>query len=317
MNDEVQEIFINSDDIAFSFAFKDAPVRGEIVRLGPATADDIISRHNQHEALGKLLGEALALCTLSGASLKFEGRLIIELRCEYGSDSTPIDFLVAEYNTSGTLRGMIKERPIIFEEFIKNNKEFSLKDLFGNGIMLFTIDQGTNMERYQGQVAIDGENIAKLAEFYFKQSEQIETRVILGCKKSEYSKSHDEWRASGLMLQKVAADDTRGDTTEIWEEAVAKFETMSEDELMDINLAAGDIIHRLYHENNVLAFTPKFLQAKCTCNRDRLVTLMAQMPKEDTEFLIENDGQIHARCEFCNTTYHITPKEIEKKLKPK
>ena len=51
--------------------------------------------------------------------------------------------------------------------------------------------------------------------------------------------------------------------------------------------------------------------ARCTCNREKLVLLMSQMPKEDTEFLIENDGQIHARCEFCNTTYHIDPSELK------
>ncbi|WP_240006955.1 Hsp33 family molecular chaperone HslO [Pseudaquidulcibacter saccharophilus] len=309
MDDASHDIFINSDDIAFSFVFEGAAVRGELVRLGPATADDIITRHALPDELGRLLGEMLALSALCGASLKFNGRMIVELRAEYQNEETPLEFIVAEFNTDGTLRGMVKRRPVFYDEFSHSGLPHTLPNLFGMGILLITIDQGAGMERYQGQVAIEADSIAELAETYFMQSEQIPSKIILAARKSD--DKHAEWSSYGFMIQRVAADITRGVTEDLWDEAVMKFETLSPDELLDREIAPGEILHRLYHENEIVVFKPKYLLARCTCNREKLVLLMSQMPKEDTEFLIENDGQIHARCEFCNTTYHIDPSELK------
>lgn len=331
MTDASHDIFINSDDIAFSFVFEGASVRGELVRLGPATADDIITRHQMPEKLGELLGEMLALSALCGASLKFNGRMIVELRAEYENEETPLEFVVAEFNTDGTLRGMVKQRPVVYENFAKNSQEHTLTNLFGKGVMLITIDQGEGMERYQGQVAIESDNVSELAEKYFMQSEQIPSRVMLVARqntigtrfankdnldksansKNKNLKAHKEWASYGFMIQRVASDKDRGETDDLWHEAELKFNTLSANELMDINSPPGEVLHKLYHENNVVVFEPKYLVSRCTCNRERLVALMAKMPKEDTQFLIENDGQIHARCEFCNTTYHIDPNELK------
>ena len=42
-----------------------------------------------------------------------------------------------------------------------------------------TVDQGPDMDRYQGVTAIEGETLALCAEQYFAQSEQTPTRVRL------------------------------------------------------------------------------------------------------------------------------------------
>ena len=42
-----------------------------------------------------------------------------------------------------------------------------------------TIDQGADMSRYQGIVALEGEGLEEAAHQYFRQSEQIPTFVRL------------------------------------------------------------------------------------------------------------------------------------------
>src|SRR5581483_1989289 len=87
------------DDLSATFQIEHAPVRGRLVRLGPAI-DEILTRHDYPPAVANLLGETCALAALVGASLKFEGRLIVQAQ-----GSGPVSFVVADYDTEGSLRG--------------------------------------------------------------------------------------------------------------------------------------------------------------------------------------------------------------------
>ena len=49
----------------------------------------------------------------------------------------------------------------------------------GRGHLAMTIDQGPDMARYQGVVALEGESLEEAADQYFRQSEQIPTKVRL------------------------------------------------------------------------------------------------------------------------------------------
>src|SRR5215467_7181372 len=88
-----------TDDFVAAFQIEGLPVRGRIARLG-AVIDDILNRHAYPEPVANLLGEACALAALVGASLKFEGRLIVQAQGD-----GPVSFVVADYDTTGALRG--------------------------------------------------------------------------------------------------------------------------------------------------------------------------------------------------------------------
>src|SRR5258708_12363854 len=66
-----------------------------------------------------------------------------------------------------------------------------------------TIDQGQDMSRYQGLVALEGGNLEDAAHEYFLRSEQIPTRVRLAV--GEEWRGGDgprhRWRAGGMLLQ--------------------------------------------------------------------------------------------------------------------
>lgn len=307
---ETPAILQKTDDICFGFALENAPVRGQIVSLGPATADEILSRHNLPHEVSTLLGELLILATISGSSLKFDGKLIVEIRQESERKDLPIQFIVAEYSARGTLRGMAKINKENFDALLKINKSPKLQDYFGDGIMLFTLDQPNINDRYQGQVALIGENISQVAEHYFKTSEQLPTKIMIACDNLGGNTSHREWRASGIIIQQVAGDDARGETLDIWLEAGFKFDTLKRDELLDKDLSAGELLLRLYHENNVYSFEPVLLHAKCNCSHERLLTIIRSFSKDDIEHMVEEDGFIHAKCDFCNIDYEIRPEEI-------
>lgn len=305
-----ENLLLGSDDIAFGFSLEDTSIRGQIVRLGPATADEIISRHDLHPIISSILGELLALATICGASLKFDGKLIAEIRGDIGKLDLPVEFIVAEYLTGGTMRGMAKVNQSAFETLLANNQKPDLKALFGNGVFMMTIDQTKTKDRYQGQVALDGASLSEVASRYFEQSEQIPTKIMLASQQEHEGHSHEEWRACGIMVQRIGRDESREQSDDIWDEVVSKFETLTAEELIEPTISAGELLFRLYHENKVVSYEPKLLAAKCNCSHKRLVDIMRGFPKEDTEEMMENDGQIHARCEYCNSSYKISPKEF-------
>ena len=118
-----------------------------------------------------------------------------------------------------------------------------------------TIDQGGDMSRYQGLVALEGGELEDAAHEYFRRSEQIPTRVRLAV--AEEFRAGDggakhRWRAGGMLLQflpKAAermrrADLDPGDAPEgvdapivaeddAWVEGRSLIETVEDLELID------------------------------------------------------------------------------------
>ncbi|MDD3836912.1 MAG: Hsp33 family molecular chaperone HslO, partial [Phenylobacterium sp.] len=93
------------DDLVGAFQIEGEPVRGRLVRLG-ASIDEILSGHAYPEPVANLLGECCALAALVGSSLKFDGRLIVQAQ-----GSGPVRYVVADYDTSGALRGYCRFDP--------------------------------------------------------------------------------------------------------------------------------------------------------------------------------------------------------------
>ncbi len=288
------------DDLVGAFQIEGEPVRGRIARLGPAI-DEILRGHDYPEPVANLLGEACALAALVGSNLKFEGRLIVEAR-----GAGPVRYVVADYDTSGGLRGYCRFDPEEVEAVSHGFQRPGAKTLLGEGVFMMTVDQGSAMDRYQGVTSIDGETLALCAEQYFAQSEQTPTRIRLAVGRDEAG-----WRGGGFLIQYIAADDTRGETLEAWVRTQAFFETLGEDELLDADLSSDRLLFRLFHEDGVRVFGSKPLRAFCRCNAERIVTVLKSFDAAEREDMIEDDGKIHVTCEYCSRVYAVAPETLE------
>ncbi|WP_374577743.1 Hsp33 family molecular chaperone [Phenylobacterium sp.] len=291
------------DDIVAPFQIEREAVRGRVVRLGPAI-DQIISGHAYPGPVADLLGEACALAALVGSSLKFEGRLIVQAQGD-----GPVRYVVADYDTSGALRGYCR---FDADEVARASAGFTrpgAKTLLGGGVFIMTVDQGPDMDRYQGVTAIEGETLALCAEQYFAQSEQTPTRVRLAVGQADIGEG-PHWRAGGMLIQNIAADEARGSTEEAWTRTQAFFETIGEDELLDPTISAETLLFRLFHEDGVRVFEPKALQAFCRCSRDRIETVLKSFGADERADMVEDDGQIRVTCEYCSKVYAIDPASL-------
>ena len=179
------------DDTALPFSVEQLDVRGRIVRLG-ASVDHILGQHGYPAPVARVLGEALALTILLGSSLKIDGRFQLQTR----SDGA-IGMIVVDFDAPDRLRAFARFDAARLAEAAKG------QDLLGRGHLAFTIDQGGDAAHYQGIVALDGQGLEAAAHQYFRQSEQIPTRIRLAVAQSITSAGFS-WRAGGLMISVFA-----------------------------------------------------------------------------------------------------------------
>jgi molecular chaperone Hsp33 len=291
------------DDNVAPFQIDNQPVRGRIVRLGPAI-HEILTRHAYPDPVANLLGEACALAALVGASLKFEGRLIVQAQ-----GSGPVAYVVADYDAAGALRGYCRFDADRVAEVSSGFSRPGAQTLLGKGVFVMTIDQGPRMDRYQGVTPIEGETLALCAETYFAQSEQTPTRVRLAVGQAD-SGAGSRWRAGGLLIQNIAEDEARGSTREAWLQAQAVFETLGEDELIDPLLTSERLLYRLFHEQGVRVFEPKALTGFCRCSEEKILGMLRTFPPEERAQMVEPDGQIRVTCEYCSRVYALEPDAV-------
>jgi len=286
------------DDLVAPFQIEGEPVRGRVVRLGPAV-DQILSAHAYPEPVANLLGEACALAALVGSNLKFEGRLIVQAQ-----GAGPVRYVVCDYDTTGALRGYCRYDPDEVAAATAGYARPGARTLLGDGVFIMTVDQGPDMDRYQGVTAIEGETLALCAEQYFAQSEQTPTRIRLAVGQADTGEG-PHWRAGGLLIQYIAGDDARGSTEEAWTRTQALFETTGEDELIDPTISVETLLFRLFHEDGVRVFEDRPLRAFCRCSQDRIESVLASFGEAERAEMVEADGKIRVTCEYCSTVYEF------------
>jgi molecular chaperone Hsp33 len=311
------------DDTILPFEVAALDLRGRVVRLGPAI-DEILTRHDYPLPVSKLLGEAIALAALFGSSLKFDGRFILQTQGD-----GPVRMLVVDYVTGGRIRACARfDRSRVAEAIASG--QASGGALLGRGHLAMTIDQGGDMNRYQGLVALDGGGLEQAAHEYFLRSEQIPTRVRLAVAEEirigDSGATH--WRAGGIMLQFLPKAPERrrmpdldpGDVPEgvtiesvpedeAWVEGKAIVETVEDIELIDPDLSTERLVYRLFHERGVRVFDSANVEARCSCSRDNVEAMLKSFSQDDRDHMVE-DGKIAVTCEFCNRTYDFAPDEV-------
>ncbi|MGF1464000.1 MAG: Hsp33 family molecular chaperone [Maricaulaceae bacterium] len=291
-----------AEDHVATFQIDGEPVRGRIVRLGE-TADAILRPHAYPVSVARLVGEAVMIAALVGDALKFEGRLIVQ-----ATGDGPVNFVVADYDTSA--RGVRAYAKISDEKPLDAlaNEQAGADVLLGSGTFAMTVSPDGDMERYQGLTAIEGESLAQCAEAYFRQSEQVPTRIRLAVGRLE-TEAGAVWRAGGALIQRVAEDEARGSAQDAWETAETLFATVGDDELLDPRLTMADVLFRLFHETGVRLGEPHPVNRRCTCDPDRLRRLLASFTKNERAEMVQ-DGRIEATCEYCKRVFQYDEAEI-------
>tara|TARA_R110000823_G_scaffold119998_5_gene244305 strand:+ start:32751 stop:33650 length:900 start_codon:yes stop_codon:yes gene_type:complete len=277
-------------DIALRFLFEEADIRGEYASLDSAYRE-ILAIHAYAPPVGRLLGEFLAATVILSTTLKFEGKLILQVR-----SAGQVPLLMAECDHKLNVRGIAR----CAETLTGTTTDTLLTD----GQLAITIDPVVG-QRYQGIVTLAENSLARSLDAYFEHSEQLKTRVWLAA---------DGERACGLLLQQlpeqVSPQDE--DRENQWHHVEQLASTLRTSEL------TGDdgltLLHKLFHQNPMRVFEPRALRFGCSCSRERTLGALSTLPTRELEALLVEMGVITMDCEFCNSQYQFTRDDLASAL---
>lgn len=320
---ELGEFGFAGDDRVVPFQVEGLDVRGRAVQIGPLL-NAILARHDYPEPVARLLAEAIVLTVLIGTSLKFEGKFTVQTK----SDG-PVDLLVADFASPENVRAYARFDEERLAEAVAAGLT-SPEQLLGAGVLALTIDQGNFMQPYQGIVPLDGASLEDIAGVYFRQSEQIPTRVRLGAAeffdRDEEGRPRRTWRAGGLIAQflpeapeRIRHSDLHGgdgdngerphSDDDAWAEARMLVDTIDADELTDPQIGAERLLYRLFHERGVRVYEPHAVYDRCSCSREKIKGVLSSFSQEEID-ASQTDGAITVTCEFCSTTYRYEAAEV-------
>lgn len=286
-------------DFVLPFDLPNANLRGRFVRLN-AVATRALSSHPLPEAAARLLAETLALDALLGSSLKLEGRVSVQLKGD-----GPLNMAVADFQAGGGLRAYAR-----FDDTRTADLGAApdFKTLVGGGILAITLEPKEGAANYQGMTALAPEGLARSAEAYFAQSEQLPTKLRLAAApfyRADAAEKHG-WSAGGLLIQALPGTPASAlANSDDWARISLFLETLEAYELLDSSLPAEQVLWRLFHEDELRVQPAQPLYFQCSCSAEKVKPVLKSYGAEERGGLADADGIIRARCEFCGTTYEF------------
>ena len=291
----------NAADFVQPFQIEGLGLRGRLVRLGPVVRS-VVTRHGYPPAVAALMAETLALAAVLASALKYDGVFTLQLRGD-----GPLSLLLVDITSAGHMRGYARCDAARIGDTVAAGAA-SVPRLMGAGTMVFTVDQGPRTESYQGVTALEGASLSACAHAYFRQSEQVQTAIMLVAAPEPDAGGDAATagiRAAALMIQRLAGpDDGDASADENWHRAVVLMSSVRADELLSSTLSPAEVLFRLFHEDGVRLFRQRPLRAGCRCSREKVERLIATFPRAEVAAMADN-GQITVTCEFCKAVYTV------------
>jgi molecular chaperone Hsp33 len=281
-----------------------------IVRLTDSWQEVLRRRSASGEwtpAVRDMLGEMAAAATLMQANLKFNGALILQVHGD-----GPVKLAVAEAMSDLRFRVTAKVQGAVppdarFDDLVNRH---------GDGrcaITLDPVDRQPGQQPYQGVVPLEAPDggpvgdVATMLEHYMRQSEQLETRIVLAANGEA---------ACGLLLQRLpiegAGNLAGAAQAEIDEDAytrIAHFaSTLTATELLTLDTPT--ILHRLFWEEPLRLFEPQTPTFSCSCSADRVRNMLKNLGRDEAEAILAERQDIEIGCDFCGTQYRFDAVDV-------
>ena len=285
-------------DSILPFQIDDKNLRGRFARI-ERLASDIIEHHRFPDKVCKLLFEALLITILIGEMIKIRWRLSLQIR---GNES--IKLLATDYYAPKD-----QGKPANIRAYADYDKEATHLNL-DSGLFAITIDQGKNMEPYQGITPIIEGSLRKSAENYFFQSEQIKTFFDLNITKKHSEKSGRNWIASGFMLQALPDEhDKKYIDDKSWGILKERIAEQIKDS-MKLEVNQYEFLDNIFQHSALTVFKETKIKFGCSCKRKTLLYTLSKYPKEQLEDMYDKKEKISANCQFCGRKFQFSLKQI-------
>lgn len=168
----------------------------------------------------------------------------------------------------------------------------------GEGTLTVVRDDGDRLP-FAGSVPLISEEIAENFSAYFRESEQVQTGILL----SVITDGDNLVRAGGVFLQALPfASEEAHAFLERGASQVKKY------------LDAGEY-PKIFEEFGANGIDTREVKFACSCSVERVESLILSMGKESALALCEEEGEIKVHCEYCNADYKFDKQRVRELFK--
>lgn len=312
------------DETVLPFQLDRSDIRGRVARLD-GTLQQVLKQHDYPADVSSLVAEAAAITVLVGQSIKLRWKLSLQIRGD-----GPIRIIATDYYgpSEDGQPARIRAYASFDKEALAASEAAPFQNI-GKGMFAILIDQGADMEPYQGITPLAGGSLSQCAETYFAQSEQLPTKFEITVAETTEPGQKPHWRAGGVMLQHlpkngapVAAEPARedgllaaedllsGNDDENWNRALTLLDTVEATEMIGPLVTPPQLLTRLFHEERPRVFDPQLITFGCTCSEDKVRQSLSIYSAKDIATMTTPEGRVTADCQFCGAHYDLDPKTV-------
>ena len=273
-----------------------------LVKAVAITGRDMVERaRNIHTLLPiatAALGRTMLGASMMGDMLKEQnGALTLQIK-----GGGPLGTILAVSDCQGNVRGYVQNPHVdlIESEPGKMNVGAAVGE---TGTLTVIKDIGLK-EPYIGSIGMFTGEIADDLAMYFVESEQIPTAcalgVLVGVDQSVTS-------AGGYLIQLLPGA-TEDIITKI-EAGVRNLGPVSR--ALEGGMDAEDLIKAVLSDFEVTILEKHPVEYRCYCSQDRVTRALISMGREELSSLIEEQGEAHLTCQFCDKVYDYSKEELE------
>ncbi len=280
-------------DLFKKYLTRDSSARIQATRLADSWQTGQAHQHYP-DCVQRLLGQLVSAAVLLASNIKFDGSLVLQLQGD-----GPVSLIVVECTSELSIRATASLRE--GQDIPADGTLQSLLNSNGQGrfvVILDAANRAPGASPYQGIVPIEGDTVASALQAYMRDSEQLDTRLWLASD-NEYS--------SGLLLQRLpdhgGHDNTDSTPDETWERITQLAATLKPEELLQLD--TDTVIHRLFWQEDLIAFEPQPVRWHCPCTRERVANMLQALGQAEIKDILDENGKIAITCNFCGKPYEF------------
>lgn len=247
-------------------------------------------------------GRALTAASMMGNMQKVEnGSMTLQIK-----GGGPIGTIVCVSDPQGNVRGYVYEPNVPLVE--KYPGKLDVGATVGTDGTLTVIRDLQMKEPYVGSVELVSGEIGDDVTAYFAQSEQTPTACALGVL---VDRDQSVKVAGGYLLQLLpGAPEEVIDTLEKGIQRAGAVTTMLEQ-----GMSPEDILGQVCGDLGIVFMETTEVSYKCYCSRDRVTGALLSLGKKELTEIMEEGKPFPVECQFCDTVYPFTPRDIAELLK--
>ena len=276
------------------------------VVISAIDSTDIVKRmeeiHKTSAVVSAALGRMLTASQLMASTLKSASDTIT-LRIKADG---PIGLITVACDGRGHCKGYVENN--VVEIPLRRDGKLDVGSAVGRNGQLYVVKDIGMKEPYVGSIPLESGEIAEDITAYYAYSEQIPTVCALGVL---VNPDLSIKCAGGYLLQLLPG--ATEEEISLVENNIKNIPSITN--FFESGHDVYDIINTVMDGFNPSILDETDVKYQCDCSRERVKKALISIGIKDLEMLRDEEDQIEMGCQYCDTKYYFTKKDLDNIIK--